>query len=133
MSENAFWYGYLEAGAKSSPVLRDRRLITGNPKTIYLYNHKRGTILEYSRDIVEVKLRELEPRDSIIDEMTAAYTEARNKFRPRGAKVANLPERGGASKPPRREADDDADDYQEFGNKGEDVVEDVDWESEEES
>ena len=51
------WYGYLEAGANSSPVIRDDGLNTGNPKTVYLFNLARGCILEYSREIVEPKLR----------------------------------------------------------------------------
>ena len=37
---------------------------TGNPKTLYLFNLIRGEILEYAREIVEDKLRELKPAES---------------------------------------------------------------------
>ena len=63
-SKAYLWYGYLNAGERSSPVLRDDRLDTGNPKTLYLYNLARGQILEYSREIVEKKLREFKPDES---------------------------------------------------------------------
>jgi hypothetical protein len=128
MSDNALWYGYLEAGERSTPVLRDRRLITGNPKTIYLYNLKRSAILEYTREIVEPKLRELKADErAVIDGLIGGYTEARNKFQPRGAKIANLPQKGGAGRPRLREEHDER---QDFGGKSEEGIEAVDWEEE---
>ena len=36
MSDKQFWYGFLDAGSKSSPVLVDGRLDTGNPKTQFI-------------------------------------------------------------------------------------------------
>ena len=93
------WYGYLEAGANSTPVLRDARLNTGNPKTVFLFNLARGRILEYSRDIVESKLRELKSRESAaIAELDAGYKEARRDFKDRSARILNIPERGGAAR-----------------------------------
>ena len=59
MSKNEVWYGYLEAGNKSSPVVRDLSLETKSRKTVYLYNHARGCFLEYALEVVEPKLREL--------------------------------------------------------------------------
>src|SRR3569623_949320 len=59
MTDTQERYGYLEAGNKSTAVVLDRTLNTGNPETLYLFNLARGEILEYSRKIVEPKLREL--------------------------------------------------------------------------
>lgn len=53
------WFGFLEAGKSSSPVMRDAVFDTGNHETTYLFNLAKGRILEYRRDIVEQKLREL--------------------------------------------------------------------------
>jgi hypothetical protein len=80
MSKNDIWYGYLKAGEKSSPVVRDMSLETKSRGTIYLYNHKRGAILEYSREIVEPKLRELKPEDIPLDELMSAFRAARKPF-----------------------------------------------------
>lgn len=74
-SRSSFWYGYLMAGERSSPVLRDNRLETGNPKTIYLFNLKRG-------EIIEKKLRELKPNVSKwIGELDTGYKKARCGFK----------------------------------------------------
>ena len=88
------WYGYLNAGTRSSPVLRDARLDTGNSKTLYLFNLVRGEILEYAREIVEKKLRELKPAESgFIAELDAGYKKARRSFKGRGASVVNITKR----------------------------------------
>ena len=84
--EPSLWYGYLMAGERSSPVLRDNRLETGNPKTIYLFNLKRGEIIEYVPEIVTKKLRELKPTESKwIGELDAGYKKARRGFKRKGA------------------------------------------------
>ena len=88
------WYGYLNAGTRSSPVLRDARLDTGNPKTLYLFNLVRGEILEYAREIVEKKLRDLKPAESgFIAELDAGYKKARRNFKGRCASVGNITKR----------------------------------------
>ena len=85
------WYGYLQAGDRSSPVIRDDRLDTGNHKTLYLFNLSRNMILEYSRDVVEPKLRELKPDEAAnIQELDNAYKKARRGFRDRGAGVRSI-------------------------------------------
>lgn len=84
--KTSHWYGYLNAGKRSSPVLRDERLDTGNPKTLYLYNLARGQILEYAREIVDNKLRELKAAESgYIAELDAGYKKARRSFKARVA------------------------------------------------
>ena len=93
-SKGSLWYGYLNAGARSSPVLRDARLDTGNPKTLYLFNLVRGEILEYAREIVEKKLRELKPAESeFIAELDAGYKKARRNFKGRGSSIRNITKR----------------------------------------
>ena len=95
-SNDSLWHGYLNAGDRSSPVLRDTRLDTGNPKTLYLFNLARGEILEYACEIVERKLRDLKPAESgLIAELNAAYKKARRNFKGRSASIRNIPERGG--------------------------------------
>jgi hypothetical protein len=82
MAKTPIWCGYLEAGDRSSAVLRDNRMETGNPKTIYLYNLARDEILQYSRDLVEPKLREFRDNESdIAEELKNAYTKARRTFK----------------------------------------------------
>jgi hypothetical protein len=82
MSNDTIWYGFLEAGGKSSPVVRDLSLETANPKTVYLYNLARGIFLEYAREIVEPKLRELKSDDIPRDELDKAFQAARQAFHP---------------------------------------------------
>lgn len=80
MSKNDIWYGYLKAGEKSSPVVRDMSLETNSKSTVYLYNHKKGAILEYAREIVEPKLCELNSEDTPLDEIRSAFNAARKAF-----------------------------------------------------
>jgi len=111
------WYGFLQAGDRSSPVIRDDRLDTGNRKTIYLFNLSRNSILEYSREVVEPKLRDLKPDESdTIAELDAAYKKVRRSFKDRGAGVRSILNRS-SSTPASNEAvysdipaEDDSDD-----------------------
>ena len=85
------WYGFLQAGDRSSPVIRDDRLDTGNHKTLYLFNLNRNLILEYSREVVEPKLRELKPNEAVsIPELEAAYKKVRRSFKDRGAGIRSI-------------------------------------------
>ena len=78
------WFGMLEAGAKSSPVVRDPALETGIPTTIYLFNHRRGAIREYQLSIVERILRELTvDEQQLVGPLEEAFEKARNGFVPR--------------------------------------------------
>lgn len=99
-NKGPLWYGYLEAGNKSSAVIRDDRLDTGSHKTVFLFNLERKQIIEYTREIVDPKLRELKPSEAkLIDELNAAYTEARRAFKHAQARPLNIPERGAPAKP----------------------------------
>jgi hypothetical protein len=78
------WFGFLEAGPRSSPVARDEALDTGSPDKIYLFNLHRGTFLEYRRDIVEAKLRDLGADEAdLVEALREAFEEARKSFTPR--------------------------------------------------
>jgi len=106
--KNPLWYGYLEAGNRSSPVIRDERLDTGSKKTVFLFNLERGEILEYSRDVVEPKLRELKSSEAkSIKKLDAAYAEARRNFKDHRARPLNIPEQGSSSRRPVESKDDD--------------------------
>lgn len=111
MSDNNLWYGYLEAGAKSSPVLMDRRLNTGDSNTLYLFNLNRGEILEYKREIIEPKLRELnKDEQKLSGELKSAFGKARSGFIPRGNRSASLSEPGPVEAAVKRAANDENED-----------------------
>ncbi|MBI5463114.1 MAG: hypothetical protein HY941_13090 [Gammaproteobacteria bacterium] len=107
------WYGYLEAGDKSSPVVRDERLDTGNGKTLFLFNLARRQILEYTREIVEPKLRELKSGEAKLDELNSAYGEARRNFKHPSTRPLNIPERGAPAANP---SEDEG--FGDFGGSG---------------
>lgn len=84
MSNKNIWIGYLDAGSKSSPVLIDQGLDTGNQKTQYIFNLNRGEVIEYNRDVVGTKLRELLPEENgYIKELKAVYNKVQKEFTPR--------------------------------------------------
>ncbi len=126
MNEKHYWFGYMEAGEKSTPVLRDQRIDTANPDTIYLFNLKRNEILEYRRDIIEPKLRELSgDEQALCSELKTAYVECRSHFTPRGNKIASLPLKG-QTKPTVAANDADSDDDEDMDDFAEDT--DTEWE-----
>jgi len=57
----------------------DSRPDTGNPKTQFIFNMARGEILEYSREIVTPKLRELraDEADALLKDLQTAHQRAR--------------------------------------------------------
>lgn len=93
MKNNTYWCGYLQAGDKSSLVVRDPELDTGNPATLYLFNFNRREILEYKREIVDPKLRELTPAETKqLKELERLFKEARVNFKGRTHRPLNIPE-----------------------------------------
>ena len=131
MSDNNLWYGYLEAGSKSSPVLMDRRLNTGDPNTMYLFNLVRGEIIEYKRSIIEPKLRELSAEEQTQGtELKSAYGKARSGFVPRGGRSSAAAEH--AQMPQKTAANDEQIDVADFDEViDSDEAVDEDWEEEE--
>ena len=81
MKNKELWYGYLEAGTKSSPILISSILDTNNEKTVYIYNLNRDAIIEYQRQIVEPKIRELNTDEAdLIKELVSGYKAAKKNF-----------------------------------------------------
>jgi len=129
MSEKNLWFGFLDAGKKSSAVLIDDRLSTGTNKTVYIYTLARGQVLEYDRAVIEPKLREL-ARDElgVIDELKAGYNKALQDFRPRGIGLNKLLEQP----PAKRSAAKEEEPVDEFGYEEGEEGEWSEGESEEE-
>jgi hypothetical protein len=103
MNKKSLWFGYLNAGSKSSAIIKDSSLSTGNSKTLYLYNHARDSILEYQREIVEPKLRELKDGEADVGEMQKAYKKIRSDFTPKGGRITRDVEKVAAPPPPKPE------------------------------
>ena len=79
MSSKEIWYGVLEAGEKTSPVVRDKS-IDADMNKIYLYNYVRNQFVEYVQAIVEPKLRELAEGDISREELDNAFKSAYKSF-----------------------------------------------------
>jgi len=93
MDKASHWLGFLEIGDKSTAVIRAPELRTGKPDTIYLFNLKRNEIIEYKRDIVEAKLRELSKAEAEISkELKKAFNKATKEFTPR-TKARAIPDK----------------------------------------
>jgi len=127
MSDKQLWLGYLEAGTKSSPVLIDARLDTGNPKTQFIFNLVRGEILEYSRAVVEPKLRRLRDEENgFVAELEAAYSKVRAGFSGRIGRGVE----GSAKETSRRREAADTEDSEDFPEGDTDETE---WDEAEEA
>lgn len=82
MNKSQIWYGFLDAGKRSSAVVIDPKINAGMDSKIYVYNLARNQILEYKRDIVESKLRDLtkEEEGQMLAELKSAYEKAVQNF-----------------------------------------------------
>jgi hypothetical protein len=125
---NTLWFGYLEAGDKGSPVVRDTSMDTGTSATIYLFNQKKGRILEYRRDIVEPKLRELtEEETELVAELRKEFEKVRTGFTPRSMLRPAPPPRKPRPEPEPELPDfDDDDDLPITNDDDQDELEDKD-------
>lgn len=117
MSSNDIWYGVLEAGSKTSPVVRDPSIQTDS-SNVWLYNHARDTFVQYSLAIVEPKLRKLAKDDISQDELEQAFKNARKSFTALHKVNKWDDEKAPAPKAARQDDDDidigDEDDMEEF-------------------
>jgi hypothetical protein len=131
MAKTPIWCGHLEAGDRSSAVLRDERLETGNPKTIYLYNLARDEILQYSRELVEPKLRELRANETALaEELKEAYTKARRTFKFNPERVLTAPVRKQVRSPSDKRSTGSDDSYS-AGDADTESLSDEEWVDEE--
>ncbi|OBS08506.1 hypothetical protein Thpro_022756 [Acidihalobacter prosperus] len=89
-------------------MVLDQRLNTGKPDTVYLFNHSRNAFLEYKREIVDAKLRELSDGEADVGALKAAFADARKEFRPRVSRAQAIAESSEkAAKPAREEPPED--------------------------
>jgi hypothetical protein len=79
MNAKNIWYGVLEAGEKTSPVVRDASIDASENK-IFLFNYVRNQFIEYAQAIVEPKLRELTADDISQDDLEKAFKIAHQAF-----------------------------------------------------
>jgi hypothetical protein len=94
MSKHKLWYGFLEAGEKSSPVAIDRNMETGDKKTVYIYNHKKQEILKYVRELAEPKLRELTAEEKQLEgSLKKGFTESLDTIKFKVPKALNIPDK----------------------------------------
>lgn len=121
MATKDIWYGVLEAGEKSSPVVRDASIDTSQNK-IYLYNHVRGEFVQYAQAIVEPKLRELTAEDISQEELDKAFRAARSKYASTHRSSAVSDAKPAASKT----GDDDYDIDEDSDDDMEDFIDDDD-------
>ena len=91
MSDKNLWFGYLKAGDKSSLVVRDQRVDPGKKQTLYLYNHLRGEMVEYRREIIEDKLRDAKPDEYDAAELRKAYLKALKRAKPNTYQILFAP------------------------------------------
>ena len=132
MSNTQLQFKYLDAGAKSSPVVLDSSLSTSNEQTIYLYHQLRNQIIEYKRDIVEAKLRELSGEEGLLQEtLQQAFEQARSSFTPRGAAALSIPDKATTAAKSAQANDDDEDSDDDIDMVDDDDLLDDDEEDEE--
>ena len=131
MSSKTIWYGYLEAGDRSTPVVVDPALNIADAQNIYIYTHSRNAILEYRRDIAEPKLRELKPDEADIGALKKAYEEARQGFAFKGGRVPGLMDQLPAAAGRKTKSEPEFEPELELDSEEEDYLMDDDIEDEE--
>jgi hypothetical protein len=94
MSKYKLWYGVLEAGEKSSPVVIDRNMDTGDKNTVFMYNHNKQEILKYVRELAEPKLRELSDQEKLLESsLKKGFMAALETIKFKVPKALNIPEK----------------------------------------
>ena len=104
MKDNSLWVGYLALANKKVLVASDDRVDTGNRKTIFLYNQERNEIVEYSREIIQDKLKDAPAEDYNDKEIATAYQQALRKAKPNLYRVVFTPNAGGSAIPKEKKA-----------------------------
>jgi hypothetical protein len=92
MSKQKLWYGFLEAGKKSSPVIIDHSMNTGEKNSVFIYNHNRQEILKYVRELAEPKLRELTAKEKELEaSLKKGFAESLKTFNNPVSKLFDTP------------------------------------------
>jgi len=76
------WYGKLKVGAKTTPVVFDPQITPSIKGCIYLYNADRDDIVQYTWDIVQKLLMDLDKteKNTLKKSLDAKWKAARKKF-----------------------------------------------------
>jgi hypothetical protein len=76
------WYGKMKIGAKSTPVIFDPQITPSIKGCIYLYNAERDAIVQYTWDIVQKLLADLDKteKNTLKKSLDAKWKAARKKF-----------------------------------------------------
>ncbi len=117
MNDKHIWVGYLSLANKKTLVASDDRVDTGNRKTLFLYNQERNDIVEYSREIIEAKLKAAPAADYNVDEIAAVYQKALRKTKPNVYRAVFTPNSGGSSGPKEKKARSVASDDNDSGDE----------------
>lgn len=76
------WYGKLKVGSKTTPVIFDPQITPSIKGCIYLYNADRDDIVQYTWDIVQKILVDLDKseKNTLKKSLDAKWKAARRKF-----------------------------------------------------
>lgn len=97
MKDKHLWVGYLTLSNKKVLVASDARVDSANSKNMLLYNQERDEIVEYSREIIQPKLKAAPEADYDAGTMAAAFQKALRKKFPNLYRVIFTPGAGGAA------------------------------------
>ena len=118
MAKQKLWYGFLEAGNKSSPVIIDHAMDTGEKNTLFIYNHNKKEILKYVRDLVEPKLRELTDKEKKQEaSMKKGFTDSLKTIKYKVPKNFDAPAKVVAAKQVDKIPDEPEEEFSEIGDE----------------
>jgi hypothetical protein len=82
LDSKVVWYGKLKVGSKETPVLYDPQIVPSIKGCIYLYNSERDAIVQYTWNIVQGLLVDLDKNEKAASKkaIDAKWKAARKKF-----------------------------------------------------
>jgi hypothetical protein len=82
LDSKVVWYGKLKVGSKETPVLYDPQIVPSIKGCIYLYNSERDAIVQYTWNIVQGLLVDLDKAEKVTVKkaIDAKWKAARKKF-----------------------------------------------------
>jgi hypothetical protein len=117
MAKQKLWYGFLEAGNKSSPVVIDHNMDTGEKNTVFIYNHNKQEILKYVRELVEPKLRELTAKEKELESlMKKGFSESLKTIKYKVAKSLDVPAKEAPAPEVKKTLEEPEEEFSEVGD-----------------
>ena len=117
MAKQKLWYGFLEAGHKSSPIVIDHNMDTGEKHTVFIYNHNKQEILKYVRDLVEPKLRELTAKEKELESlMKKGFAESLKTIKYKVAKNLDAPAKEAPATEVKKTLEEPEEEFSEVGD-----------------